>query len=51
MSRKGDCYDNSIMEAFFGRLKNEMFFGHEKDFNSFEDFTAAIDVIHRLLQQ
>ena len=26
MSRKGNCYDNSIMETFFGRLKNEMFF-------------------------
>lgn len=23
MSRKGNCYDNSIMETFFGRLKNE----------------------------
>ena len=22
MSRKGNCYDNSIMETFFGRLKN-----------------------------
>ena len=27
MSRKGNCYDNSIMETFFGRLKNEMFYG------------------------
>ena len=26
MSRKGNCYDNSIIETFFGRLKNEMFF-------------------------
>ena len=31
------------METFFGRLKNEMFFGHEKDFESFEDFEKAID--------
>lgn len=23
MSRKGNCYDNSIMESFFGRMKNE----------------------------
>lgn len=23
MSRKGNCYDNCIMETFFGRLKNE----------------------------
>ena len=43
MSRKGNCYDNSIMETFFGRLKNEMFFGHERDFTSFEEFSQAID--------
>ena len=42
MSRKGNCYDNSIMETFFGRLKNEMFYGCEKDYNSFEMFSAAI---------
>ena len=42
MSRKGNCYDNSIMETFFGRLKNEMFYGFEKDYNSFEMFSAAI---------
>ena len=29
MSRKGNCYDNCIMETFFGRMKNEMFYGHE----------------------
>lgn len=32
MSRKGNCYDNCIMETFFGRLKNEMFYGLEKDY-------------------
>ena len=31
MSRKGNCYDNCIMETFFGRLKNEMYYGYEKD--------------------
>ena len=30
MSRKGNCYDNCIMKTFFGRLKNEMFYGYEK---------------------
>ena len=25
MSRKGNCYDNCIMETFFGRLKNESY--------------------------
>ena len=43
MSRKGNCYDNCIMETFFGRLKNEMFYGHEKDFDSFNEFSKAID--------
>ena len=42
MSRKGNCYDNCIMETFFGRLKNEMYYGHEKDFRSFEEFAVAI---------
>lgn len=42
MSRKGNCYDNCIMETFFGRLKNEMFYGFEKEYTSFEIFSAAI---------
>ncbi len=33
MSRKGNCYDNSIMETFFGRMKNEMYYGYEKIIN------------------
>ena len=41
MSRKGNCYDNCIMETFFGRLKNEMYYGYEKDYASFEDFSKA----------
>ena len=43
MSRKGNCYDNCIMETFFGRLKNEMFYGYEKDYESFEEFAKALD--------
>ena len=27
MSRKGNCLDNSVMENFFGKMKNEMFYG------------------------
>ena len=42
MSRKGNCYDNCIMETFFGRLKNEMFYGFEKNYPSFEVFSKAI---------
>ena len=30
------------METFFGRLKNEMFYGFEKDYPSFEAFSNAI---------
>ena len=29
MSRKGNYYDHCIMETFFGRLTNEMFYGLE----------------------
>lgn len=43
MSRKGNCYDNCIMETFFGRLKNEMFYGFEKEYTSFKLFARAID--------
>ena len=42
MSRKGNCYDNCIMETFFGRLKNEMFYRFEKNYPSFEIFSKAI---------
>lgn len=27
MSKKGNCYDNAVMENFFGYLKNEMYHG------------------------
>lgn len=43
MSRKGNCYDNCIMETFFGRLKNEMYYGCEKEYSSFEKFSIAIE--------
>ena len=42
MSRKGNCYDNCIMESFFGTLKNEMFYGFENNFKTFEQFYNAI---------
>ncbi len=32
MSRKGNCLDNCIMENFFGKRKNEMFYGHAYEF-------------------
>ena len=40
MSRKGNCYDNSPMENFFGLLKQEMFYGEE--FNSYEELELEI---------
>ena len=43
MSRKGNCYDNCIMETFFGRLKNEMYYGFEKEYDSFESFAQAVE--------
>ena len=42
MSRKGNCYDNCIMETFFGRLKNEMFYGYEKDYKAAEGVFLGI---------
>ena len=42
MSRKGNCYDNCIMETFFGRLKNEIYYGYEDDYKSFDEFYNAI---------
>ena len=42
MSRKGNCYDNCIMETFFGRMKNEMYYGCEKEYGSFEAFSEAV---------
>lgn len=43
MSRKGNCYDNCIMETFFGRLKNELYYGYENVYESFEMFSDAVD--------
>lgn len=43
MSRKGNCYDNCIMETFFGRLKNELYYGYETDYSSFKEFSEAVE--------
>lgn len=42
MSRKGNCLDNSIMENYFGIMKNEMFYGHEFEFKSLYDLEQAM---------
>ena len=41
MSRKGNCYDNSPMENFFGIMKQEMYYGQV--YNSFDELKEAID--------
>ena len=47
MSRKGNCYDNSVMETFFGRMKNEMFYGYQREYRTFEQFSEAVrEYIH-----
>lgn len=47
MSRKGNCLDNSPMENFFGKLKNEMFYGNEYKFKTLNQLELAIkEYIH-----
>ena len=42
MSRKGNCHDNSVMENFFGLLKQEIYYG--KNFYSYDDLKATIEL-------
>lgn len=41
MSRKGNCYDNSPMENFFGIMKQEMYYG--QIYSSFDELKEAIE--------
>lgn len=41
MSRKGNCYDNAVMESFFGHLKEEMF-----NHTSYPDVDALSNALH-----
>lgn len=43
MSRKGNCLDNSPTENFFGRMKEEMWFGHEEEYKNPKALIKAID--------
>lgn len=43
MSRKGNCLDNSPIENFFGKMKNEMFYGYEYTFQTLEDLKIAME--------
>ena len=40
MSRKGNCYDNAVMENFFGHLKEELF--HRVRFLSTDALEVAL---------
>ncbi|WP_216465400.1 IS3 family transposase, partial [Arcanobacterium phocae] len=41
MSRKGNCYDNSLAENFFSHLKTEFY--HPGSFTSVQDFLDQLD--------
>ena len=43
MSKKGCSPDNSACEGFFGRLKNEMFYGHDWRGVTLEQFIDCVD--------
>ncbi len=40
MSRRGDCYDNAVVESFFGTLKQELV--HDARWSDLTDARAAI---------
>jgi transposase InsO family protein len=40
MSRKGNCYDNAVVESFFSTLKNELM--HEQDFQTREEAQTVV---------
>ena len=40
MSRKGNCLDNSMMENFFGLIKNELLYVN--DFDSVDSFETEL---------
>lgn len=41
MSRKGNCYDNAVIENFFGIMKSELLY--YKEFHSIEHFKIELD--------
>ena len=41
MSRKGNCYDNAVMENFFGHMKAEMY--HGEYFETVNELLVEID--------
>ena len=43
MSRKGNCLDNSPTENFFGKLKEEMYYGKEDTYTSLNHLKKEIE--------
>ena len=43
MSRKGNYLVNSLVENFFGKMKNEMFYGYEYTFNTLEELKEEME--------
>ena len=43
MSRKGNCLDNAMMENFFGKVKNEMLYGHEYEFETLDQLKKEME--------
>ena len=41
-SRKGNCLDNSLMENFFGIMKNEMFYGQEYKYKTLAELKKSM---------
>ncbi len=52
MSRKGDCWDNSVVESFFGSLKEDLIYRHQwpskaKTMQSIAEYIACFYNSHR----
>jgi transposase InsO family protein len=47
MSRKGNCIDNSPTENFFGRMKEEMWNGQQKEYKSTQEL---VETIHEYIE-
>lgn len=51
MSRKGNCYDNAVMENFFGIIKSELLYLNEfENINHFERDTLITTITNALSQ-
>lgn len=42
MSKKEKCLDNLVIENFFEKIKNKMFYGHESEFKTLDQFKKAM---------